>query len=252
MNHFLKTLTLLCFVNLFFQSCQNEISTKQASTNLEKELIAPEEEEKSPFDWMYNQRAYPDNHFDMEAYRSAVRQTQMAKQGVQSRSDFEWELVGPTNVGGRITDIALHPTNQDIIYAGASAGGIFKSEDKGQSWTPIFENQGAMSIGDIAVAPSNPAVIYVGTGEANGSFSSGAFFGNGVYKSTNGGDSWTAVGLANSQHIGRIAVHPTNANRAFVAAAGAMYGKDDNRGLYRTTDGGTTWEQVCLSVIRPA
>jgi photosystem II stability/assembly factor-like uncharacterized protein len=236
MNRLFKLSFLFCFSLLFLQSCQNE--------NKETPSLEPETEEKTPFDWMYNQRAYPHNQFDMTAYRSAVRQTQLAKQAVESRTDYEWELAGPINTGGRITDVVLHPTNEDLIYVGASVGGIWKSEDKGTTWAPIFENQAASSIGDMAISESNPNIMYVGTGEANGSATSGAFFGNGVYKTTNGGDTWTHVGLENSQHIGRMAVHPTNPNRAFAAAAGSLYGKNNDRGLYRTIDGGTTWEQV--------
>jgi len=236
MNTFLKVFTALSMTILLFQSCQNQPEKTV--------LFEPEEEEKTPYDYMYNQRAYPHNHIDENAYFNAVRQTQTAKNQAVNRNDLEWELAGPINIGGRITDIALHPTDQNIIYAGASVGGIWKSEDQGTTWAPIFENEGVMSIGDIAVSKSNPNVLYVGTGEANGSATSGAFFGNGVYKSTNGGDTWTHMGLENSQHVGRITVHPTNPNEAYVAAAGSLYSKNDDRGLYKTTDGGDTWEKI--------
>lgn len=207
-------------------------------------LPTPEEDKTFPSDWMYDQRAYPDNHFDYEAYQHAIQQTQKAKADIALRNSEDWELAGPLNTGGRITDIRIHPQNPDIIYAGASVGGIFKSEDRGITWAPIFDDQGVASIGNMAIAPSNPDMLYVGTGEANGSATSGAFFGNGVYRTPDGGDSWEYLGLANSQHIGRIAVDPTNADRVFVAAAGLLYGKSEDKGLYRTTDGGQNWEKV--------
>lgn len=197
-----------------------------------------------PADWMYDQRAYPGNHIDRQVYFDAVRQTKMARAALQDRNSGEWKPAGPVNVGGRITDIALHPTDQSIIYAGTSLGGVFKSTDGGTSWLAVFEDEGANSVGDIALAPSEPNTIYVGTGEANGEFASGAFFGNGIYKSTDGGETWENVGLENSNHIGRIAVDPVNADRAYVAATGVLYGKNADRGLYRTLNGGQSWEKV--------
>ena len=208
----------------------------------------PEEEGVSakmlPHEWMYAQRAYPDNRINKEAIEEAYRLALDAKSDAQNRQSGSWEQAGPTNVGGRITDISLHPTNQNIIYIGTSVGGIFKSTDQGVSWDPIFEEEGGMSIGNMALAPSAPNTLYVGSGEANGSAISGAFFGDGIYKTTDGGNSWEFKGLANTQHIGRIVVDPANANRAYVAAAGILYGKNEERGLYRTLDGGDNWEKV--------
>ncbi len=151
---------------------------------------------------------------------------------------------GPVNIGGRITDVALNPTNQNIIYVGTSVGGVFKSSDGGDNWTAVFDDAGALSIGDLAVAPSAPNTVYAGTGEANGSFSTGAFFGTGIYKSTDAGGSWTNTGLENTNHIGRIVVDPQNADRVYAAATGVLYGKNEDRGLYRTLDGGLNWEKV--------
>ncbi|MEM9821686.1 MAG: hypothetical protein AAF985_11460, partial [Bacteroidota bacterium] len=184
------------------------------------------EEHKAPDDWLYNQRTYPNNSVDITAYRSAVKQTKQAK-GAPSRSANEWELVGPTNTGGRVTDIILHPTNTQIMYAGASVGGVFKSVDGGASWVPIFDEANSLSIGNLAISPADPDVLYVGTGEANGSATSGAFFGDGIYKSEDGGASWDHMGLENSQHIGRIAIDPLNDDRIYVAAAGLLYGKSE-------------------------
>lgn len=229
-------LSYLFFLSIILSSCQ--------INNSKTEILEPSEEEKTPFDWMYNQRAYPHNHIDMEAYWEGMEQTLAAKNTLSARDNESWELAGPLNTGGRITDILLHPTDTNIIYAGASVGGIWKSEDGGEDWSPIFETKGILTIGDLAITPQNTDIIWAGTGEANGSATSGAFFGNGVYRSTNGGDTWVHKGLDNTQHIGRIAVNQNNLNNVFVAAAGALYEKNDDRGLYRTNDGGETWEQV--------
>ena len=226
-------------------------------------LICPNEEENEefsskmlPHEWMYSQRAFPHNHIDKAAINEAFRITKDARDEAQFRS-AEWELAGPTNVGGRITDIALHPTNQDIIFVGTSVGGIFRSLDGGVEWEAVFEDEGAMSIGNIAMALSDPNILYVGSGEANGESSSGAFFGDGVYKSTDGGNNWSFTGLENTQHIGRIAIDAQNPDRVYVAAAGALYGKNEERGLYRTLDGGENWQKVlyvsdstsCIDVV---
>lgn len=231
--------------NLFFlllavallQNCQS------SSTS---EVPVEEEPEMGPNDWMYNQRAYPHNHIDFAAYRDAVQQTMRAKSEVaaQSRNNLEWEVAGPLNIGGRITDIALHPTDQGIIYAGTSVGGIFKSVDTGATWVPVFEDQGVLTIGNLTIVEADPDVLYVGTGEANGSATSGAFFGTGVYKSTDAGASWTHVGLENSQHIGRVLLRPGTTDTVYAAAAGLLYGKSEDKGLYRSYDGGGTWEKV--------
>ncbi|MEK7255378.1 MAG: glycosyl hydrolase, partial [Bacteroidota bacterium] len=229
----------------------------------QKPAVEPAEEEGKmlPNDWMYFQRAYPHNHIDRQAYRDAFRITQLANAEARQRGAGEWEQAGPANIGGRITDIGLHPTDQNIVYAGTTAGGVFKSTDAGLNWEPVFENEGSNSIGDLAIAPSDPNTIYVGTGEANGAFESGALFGNGIFKTTDGGQSWSHVGLEESNHIGRIVVDPANPDRVFVAAAGVLYGKNEERGLFRSLDGGQNWEKIlylsdstaCIDVaINPA
>ena len=152
---------------------------------------------------------------------------------------FVWRSIGPANMGGRIDDIAVVESNPSIIYVGFATGGIWKSTNNGTTWLPIFEKYPVSSIGDIAIAPSNPDIIYVGTGEANNRQSSS--FGAGVYKSIDGGKSFEAMGLAETQSIGRIVVHPKDPNIAYVAALGHLFGPNQERGLYKTIDGGKTW-----------
>lgn len=159
-----------------------------------------------------------------------------------STNEAEWEFAGPTNIGGRVIDIEFNPQDSKIVYAGAATGGVFKAIDRGVTWSPIFDDQAVLTIGDIALAPNQPETIYVGTGEANGGHNN--FPGGGVYKSTDAGASWKLIGLEPTTSIGRIVVDPTNANRVFVAAVGSYFAKDHDRGVYRSADGGQTWQQV--------
>ncbi len=155
---------------------------------------------------------------------------------------MSWRTLGPTTFGGRIVDIEVDPTNRARVYVAAGSGGLFKTDNAGTTFRPIFDDQAVVSIGDIAIAPSDPNVLYVGTGEANNQRSS--YWGDGVYKSTDAGKTWTHVGLRGTDHIGRIVVHPTNPDRVYVAALGALYSPNEERGLYRTVDGGASWQCV--------
>src|SRR5438552_2411453 len=150
--------------------------------------------------------------------------------------------IGPAVMGGRISDIAIDPRNPFVFYVGLAHGGVFKTGDNGVSFDPIFDKQPALSIGAIAIAPSNSEVIWVGTGEANDRNSSS--WGNGVYRSTDGGENWQNVGLKESRAIGRIVVHPKNAETAYVAASGNLWVDGGERGLFKTTDGGKSWKAV--------
>lgn len=214
------------------------ISCKQNEPN-----TAPKGPDKAPGSWMYNQRAFP-NGINRDAKASAIKQYKSMVKSSDSRFDESWKPVGPINVGGRITDISLHPTDKDIMYAGSAVGGVWKSTDRGYEWKLIFEEQGGMSIGNIEISSNDPNTIYVGTGEANGSATSGAFFGNGMYKSTDAGTTWENIGLPDSDHIGRILIHPEDSDVVYVAVAGKLYDKNIERGVYKTTNGGNSWEQA--------
>src|SRR2546423_2025407 len=150
--------------------------------------------------------------------------------------------IGPAAMGGRIDDFAVVESNPDIIYVGAATGGVFKTQNGGNTWEPVFDNEVTSSIGAVAVAPSDPSIVWVGTGEANNRQSSS--WGNGVYRSTDAGKTWHHVGLAETHHIGRIVVHPTDPNIVYVAAVGRLWGPSKDRGVYKTTDGGKTWSNV--------
>ncbi|MBL0009418.1 MAG: T9SS type A sorting domain-containing protein [Saprospiraceae bacterium] len=227
----LLQITILCF--LF--SCKDE---KAPDTDT---AIA----EPKSNDWIFMQRVYPAGQIEPASYK-AVRafrqQKEIALQARHNRSG--WEYTGATNVGGRVTDVEILKSNPNVYYAGAASGGVFKSENAGGSWQPLFDSQLALSIGDIAIAPANEEIIYVGTGEPNAGGGSIAYDGNGVYRSDNGGDTWSHLGLEDIGSVGKIIVHPENPDIAFVAAMGHLFTSGPERGLYRTTDGGQQWEKV--------
>ncbi len=154
---------------------------------------------------------------------------------------MRWRQVGPFR-GGRAVAVTGVPGEPNVFYFGGASGGVWKSVDTGVSWQPMFDKQNIASIGAIAVAPSDHNIIYVGSGEA--CIRGNITYGNGVYKSIDGGKSWKNLGLKDTRHIGEVIVDPKNPNIAFVAALGHVYGPNEERGLYRTTDGGTTWQRV--------
>jgi photosystem II stability/assembly factor-like uncharacterized protein len=154
-----------------------------------------------------------------------------------------WRHIGPASFGGRIDDIEAVPGHPSTIFVGTASGGVFKSVNNGVTWTTTFDRDAsALSIGDIAIAPSDSNVIWVGSGEANNRQSSS--WGDGVYKSVDGGETWKHMGLKETHHIGRVAIHPSNPDVVFVAAMGHLWGANEERGLYRTRDGGKTWQRV--------
>jgi photosystem II stability/assembly factor-like uncharacterized protein len=153
--------------------------------------------------------------------------------------NLKFRAIGPATMGGRIDDLAVVESDPRVYYIGAAAGGIFKTVNGGQSFSPIFDDQPNPSIGDLALAPSNPSILYAGTGEPNNRQSSS--WGNGVYKSMDAGATWTHLGLKETRHIGRIVVHPTNPDIVYVAALGDLWGPNRERGVFRSTDGGATW-----------
>ncbi|PYL63983.1 MAG: hypothetical protein DMF20_11405 [Verrucomicrobia bacterium] len=158
--------------------------------------------------------------------------------------------IGPAVMGGRVSDIAIDPHNPFVFYVGLGHGGVFKTNDNGVSFEPIFDKQPMLSIGALAVAPSDSDVIWVGTGEANDRNSSD--WGDGVYRSTDGGEKWQNVGLKNSRTIARIVVDPKKPDVAYVAAMGNLWSDGGERGLFKTTDAGKTWKLILKAAQVPA
>ena len=152
---------------------------------------------------------------------------------------LRWRSIGPANMSGRIADVEGLPSPSKTFFVAAAAGGVWKTTNNGTTFRPVFDNYGVASLGDLAIAPSDSNVLYLGTGEPNSRNSISP--GGGIFKSTDGGLTWTFKGLKETQHIGRVIVHPTNPNIAWVAALGAAWTTNKERGLYKTTDGGETW-----------
>jgi photosystem II stability/assembly factor-like uncharacterized protein len=150
--------------------------------------------------------------------------------------------IGPAFTSGRIADIAVNPANFSEYYIGVAAGGVWKTTNNGTTWKPVFDSYGSWSIGPVAVDPNNPGVVWVGTGEYNSQRAIG--YGDGVYKSTDGGGSFKNMGLGKSEHIGRIRIDPRNSDVVYVSCQGPLWGPGGDRGLFKTTDGGATWNEV--------
>ena len=172
----------------------------------------------------------------------------------QSRSLFDEELVraftyrniGPFRVGARTSDLAVpaSPERDHLytFYLGFWNGGLWKTSDNGTTFRPVFDDQSKLSIGDVAIAPANPDIVWVGTGD--GFTSRSSYAGDGVHKSTDAGETWTNMGLTDSHHIPRIVIHPTDPDIVYVAAMGHLYSENEERGVFKTTDGGESWGKV--------
>lgn len=157
-------------------------------------------------------------------------------------ASLNYRPIGPLNMSGRVADVEGIPGNPDVLYVGSASGGVWKTTDGGITFKPIFDDQPIQSIGDMALAPSNRAVIYVGSGESN--VRNSVSFGNGVYRSNDAGATWQHIGLKDTRHISRVMVHPQNPDWVYVAAVGHIYGPNENRGVFRSKDGGENWEKV--------
>ncbi len=207
-------------------------------TDIKKE----EEVEKAPSYWFYLQRAYPQGFIDPELRKASLVQAARLKAHNRSQATATWIPKGPSNIGGRITSMAISQQNPNTLYAAAADGGVLKSSNAGVNWTALFDEQPSLSMGAIAVDPANDNVVYAGTGEVNSSGDS--YDGLGMLKSTNGGATWNPLGLEQTRHIGQIVIDPTNTNIVYVAAMGALFSKNADRGVYKSTDAGATWSHV--------
>jgi photosystem II stability/assembly factor-like uncharacterized protein len=166
-------------------------------------------------------------------------------QSPMSASTFkglEFRNIGPAINSGRVSDLAVHPQDHHVFYVAVASGNLWKTVNGGITWEPIFDDEGSYAIGSVTLDPNNPHVVWVGTGENNSQRS--VAFGDGVYKSLDGGQNWTNVGLEDSAHIGMITIDPRDSDVVFVAAMGPLWNSGGDRGLYKTTDGGETWERV--------
>lgn len=160
----------------------------------------------------------------------------------QAVSGLRLRSIGPALLSGRVSDLAVHPTNQKIWYVATASGGLWKTTNAGTTFSPIFDDQGSYSIGVVVIDPKNPNVVWVGTGENNAQRS--VSYGDGVYRSIDGGRTWRNLGLKESEHVGKILIDPRNSDVVYVAAQGPVFRGGGDRGLFKTTDGGKTWNKV--------
>ena len=224
-------ITALVFSCIFYSSC------------LKNEVISAK---MFPSDYLFAQRSYPSGQIDQESYFEALKYQQRNKQMISKAFDKPWMAHGPVSYCGRITDLEMPPNDQNIIYAGSASGGIFKSEDRGASWLPIFDEAKSLSIGDLAIYQNDPKIIYAGTGESNAGGGSLAYDGVGVYKTEDAGVNWKELGPSKIGSIGKIAIDPNDSDRVYVAAMGSLFENNEERGVYRSKDGGTSWENVLM------
>ena len=231
----------------------------------------PEDSRGLESDWFVSQRAFPGTVIPHQRYLEAVAQARVDRAALLSGAPgaragsfaatagtLTWQLAGPTNIGGRVTAIAS-VAGGTPAYLGAADGGVFKSNNGGVNWTPVFDAMGVFSIGALAIDPADSSIVYAGTGEANSSVDS--YDGAGLFRSIDGGQRWNSLGLAQTRRIARVAIDPLNSSRIFVAAMGTQFSTGPDRGLYRSEDGGQNWSQVlfvsdstgaCDVVINPA
>jgi hypothetical protein len=197
--------------------------------------------EHVPSDWFYAQRANPDGTVPQDRYDAALEQLRVERAGTLHTSAGLplWQPVGPYNIGGRVTALAVAP---GALYLGAADGGVWKSVNAGVNWTCVTNTQSFVSIGALAVDPSNPNVVYCGTGEANGSVDS--YDGNGLWRSSDGGATWVNIGLTATGRISSVVVDPANPQHLLVGAMGRQFSTGPDRGMYRTLDGGKSWSNV--------
>jgi photosystem II stability/assembly factor-like uncharacterized protein len=201
------------------------------------------DEREAPADWFFAQRAFPYGTIPSDKVDAAFAQARLDRQltTLTTTGTLTWTCAGPFNIGGRVTALAPTPSGA-TIYLGSAMGGVFKSVNQGVNWTPVFDLYNAPSIGALEMSPFDTNTVYVGTGEANASVDS--YDGNGVFRTTDGGASWTSLGLVETRRVGAIEVDPSNPNRIFVAAMGSQFSTNPDRGLYRSEDGGVNWTKV--------
>ena len=220
--------------------------TLEQSRQLARELkhaLRPDAQPNSlPNEWQFRMVAWPDEEISLDAVTRVRRQARVLRERPSATPRAIWQQAGPLNVGGRVTDIALDLQDTSRVFVGSAAGGVFRTTDAGANWTAVFQEEGALAIGDVALDPQDGQTVWVGTGESNSS--SYGFPGNGLWKSTDGGDHWQPAGLDSSFYIGRIVVDPQDSQRIWVAAMGRLYGTGGQRGVYRSVDGGQSWTRT--------
>lgn len=214
-------------------------------------VVNPEHEEKRdsglfPFEEYYAVRQYPDYEPAVNAYEAAMYEARLSAAAARPRGGLEgitapWTVQGPGNIGARINTIAVDPSDKNTIYIGYSGGGAWKTTNGGVTWKPIFDQNSFLAIGDIYVDPLNPSHVYIGTGDPN--ISAYPFIGNGVWKSTDKGESWSLLGLTNQRIVSEIIANPGGSQKLYAATMGIPFERNNQRGLYMSANNGTDWQQ---------
>lgn len=217
-----------------------------AQPQMRRNMPPPGHEGQERDDWFFRRRAWPNATIDPNAYPQALAQAaRMPVYGENGRngklSVMQWQCIGPYSIDGRVTCIATHPTDSNTFYIGAASGGLWKTSDHGITWRCVTDTFGSLPTGCVAIDPIAPQTLYLGMGEPNQSGDS--YPGNGLWKTTNGGDSWSYLGFAKSQYIGKIVIDPHDHNTLFLAVPGPNALSDSNKGLFKTTDGGASWSR---------
>jgi photosystem II stability/assembly factor-like uncharacterized protein len=203
-----------------------------------------DETEKEPYDDFMLQRTYPFNTFDITAYKKGLEDAakKIPAKNLRTTNALQWTAEGPGNVGGRFNCIAVNPLNHNVMYAGSANGGVWKTNDNAQNWFPIFDSIPYLAIGAIGINPGDTAEIWVGTGDVN--ISGTMYTGNGLYKSNNSGRTWTYMALSDTYVISAILFNPANTAEMLVSTMGNPFNRDNNRGIYRSTNSGSTFTNV--------
>jgi len=213
-------------------SCRSESDEKAQEKLIDKTY---------PYEGFFLDKQWSDELFDFNTYELAFRQ---AKMGIEDgkRSVGTWKVEGPGNIGARINTIAIDPNDKNRMFCGFSDGGVWRTTDGGANWEPVFDNQTRLAIGHIYFHPTIPNTIYVGTGDPNiGGY---VKIGDGLYESTDGGDTWRYIGLRDQRIISKLAIHPSSPNTIYAATMGVPFQKNNRRGLYKSENRGATWQQI--------
>lgn len=255
MKRYLKSIALALMICSFFPGISGNIVTKSSPTRTtvsEKpasEAAVDEKEKKNKESQESNDKSSATSK-EKAARKDESKKDKKEKDKPKEDSVFNSALVsglkfrsiGPAFTSGRIADFAVNPRNHSEWFVAVASGHVWKTVNNGTTFEPVFDNYGAYSIGCVVMDPNNPCVVWIGTGENNHQRALG--YGNGVYKSSDCGKSWTSMGLKDSRQIGRIVIDPRNSNVVYVAAEGSVWGPGGERGLYKTTDGGKTWKKI--------
>lgn len=235
-HRLLPLLTLLLFV---FYSCQVDHSNKDSD---QKSIDKRVDDKLYPYEGFFLSKNFPEEKFAYNAYREALKDvSQLKKTGSLTRAG-EWIQQGPGNIGGRVNTIAINPENPTEMMLGYSIGGIFRTRDNGTSWQPVFDDESILSLSDILYDPNDASVIYAGTGDHN--ISGYPVTGDGIYKSDDGGDTWNVIGLREAGVISEIGISPANSDIVYAASMGLPFERTQDRGLYKSDNGGQDWEKV--------